>query len=216
MAQLNIKSSTIDKSLETATGFLKKLVGPSVEEMGLLFADNVKKWRFNNQVKNLKKIKEKLEKDNIPARVINPKVLFPYLEAISLEEDNDLHELWANLITNYIDPAKNLETIVYPEILRQLSSKEVKIIDDFYSGELIEWDGLPTPATYSEPKYTAFECANLVRLGLVKTMVNVDFAFVKNIETHSSVRVTHFGHAFYQACHRNPITNGVTSNDKTQ
>lgn len=208
MGELNIKSTTVEKSVEAATGFLQKLIGPSVEEMGLLFSDKIKAWRFNNQVRSLMKVQEKLEKAEIKAKIINPKVIFPYLEAVSLEEDEKLHELWANLIVNYIDPEKNLETTVYPEILKQLSSKEIKILDEFYSSELFEdWNGLPRPATYSEPKYSAFECANLVRLGLVKTTTTVDVLSIKNLEVHGNIRVTHFGHAFYQACHRKDNSN---------
>lgn len=65
MNEINIKSSTIEKSLELAKEFLSKLVGPSVEEMGLLFSDNVKLWRLKNQTRNFEKIKEIADKRGI-------------------------------------------------------------------------------------------------------------------------------------------------------
>jgi hypothetical protein len=36
MGEFDIKSSTIDKSLDMAKEFLQRFVGPSVDEMGLL------------------------------------------------------------------------------------------------------------------------------------------------------------------------------------
>ena len=58
MNEINIKSSTIEKSLELAKEFLGKLVGPSVEEMGLLFGDNIKLWRLKNQTRNFEKLRK--------------------------------------------------------------------------------------------------------------------------------------------------------------
>ena len=37
--------------LDLAKEFLQKLIGPSVEELGLLFSDNVKLWRLKNQIR---------------------------------------------------------------------------------------------------------------------------------------------------------------------
>src|SRR5690242_407264 len=65
MGELNIKSSTIEKSLDLAKDFLKKLVGPTVDEIGFLFADNVKLWRLKNQIKNLEKVRKIVQEENV-------------------------------------------------------------------------------------------------------------------------------------------------------
>ena len=54
--------------------------------------------------------------------------LFPYLEGIALEEEEDLQEMWANMFVNYIDTEKNLTMMVFPDILKHLSSNEVKML----------------------------------------------------------------------------------------
>ena len=120
MGELNLKSSTIEKSLDLAKDFLQKLIGPSVDELGLLFSDNVKLWRLKNQIRNLEKVKKIVDEEKIDIKQVNLKVLIPYLEGVSLEDDETLQDLWAKLFTNYIDTSKNLTINVYPNILKQL------------------------------------------------------------------------------------------------
>ena len=66
--QINIKSSTIEKGLELAKDFVGKLIGPTIEELGLLIADNVKYFRFKNQVRILNKARKYVESRNIKTR----------------------------------------------------------------------------------------------------------------------------------------------------
>lgn len=87
---MEIKSSTIEKGLELAKEFLGKLVSPTVEEIGLLIADNVKFLRFKNQVRILLKAKDYVERRNIKLKAIPIKILVPLLDKASLEEDEDL------------------------------------------------------------------------------------------------------------------------------
>jgi len=47
--KINIKSSTIEKGLDLAKEFLGKLIGPTVEEIGLLVGDSIKYLRFKNK-----------------------------------------------------------------------------------------------------------------------------------------------------------------------
>lgn len=131
MSELNIKSSTLEKGLEVVSGFLKTIIGKPAEEFGLMLADNVKLWRLNNQIRNLKKVQKICEKAKIKTKQVDLKVLMPYLESVSLEENDELQNLWANLFVNYIDSNKNLATHVYPSILSQLSSDEVKLLKYF-------------------------------------------------------------------------------------
>ncbi|OJW82200.1 MAG: hypothetical protein BGO69_16530 [Bacteroidetes bacterium 46-16] len=62
MTEINIKSSTIEKGLELAKDFLGKLISPTIEEIGLLISDNVKLYRFKNQVNILLKAKKIVER----------------------------------------------------------------------------------------------------------------------------------------------------------
>lgn len=121
---LNIKSSTIEKGLEIAKDFVDKLIGPSVEQIGLLFADNIKYFRFKNQVKILIKAKEYVESKNIDTKSIPLKILVPLIEKASLEENEELQNKWAIMITNLADSKKNLQNQIFPYILGQISIEE--------------------------------------------------------------------------------------------
>ena len=112
MKEIDLKSSTIDKALDLAKDFLQTLIGPSVGELGQFFADKVKVWRLKNQINTLGKVQKIIKEKNIEPKQINLKILLPYLDAVSLEEDEKLQDIWANLLVNYIDPTKNLISVV--------------------------------------------------------------------------------------------------------
>jgi hypothetical protein len=121
---LNIKSSTIEKGLEIAKDFIDKLIGPSIEQVGLLFSDNIKFFRFKNQVKILVKAKNYVENRNLDTKSIPLKILVPLIEKASLEESEELQDKWAIMITNLADSKKNLQNQIFPYILSQISIEE--------------------------------------------------------------------------------------------
>lgn len=210
MGELNIKSSTIEKSLDLAKDFLQKLVGPAVDEVGLLFADNVKLWRLKNQIRNLEKVRKIVEDESVDIKKINLKILVPYLDGVSLEDDENLQDLWANLFTNYIDTEKNLTLNVYPNILKQLSTNEVSLLKH------MSLNGSKIEASYRKSKDVSFteeEIANLERLGLIRETLELsqyggDYdhngQYKWDIEELSSGEfyITKFGHEFLDACER--------------
>jgi hypothetical protein len=211
MKELNIKSSTVEKSLDLAKGFLQKLIGPSVDELGLMFSDNVKLWRLKNQIRNLEKVKKIVEEQQINIKQVNLKVVIPYLEGVSLEEDETLQNLWANLFANYIDSAKNLTINVYPNILKQLSTNEVKILDFMRNSKsTVNFSGFRKT---SDILFNEEEIANLQRLGLIKEELEFsqyggDYAdngqYRWKIEEIGSGRyyISDFGGEFLGACAR--------------
>lgn len=127
--KFDITSSAIESSLDLAKGFVEKLVNPSVEELGLLIKDRISFWRFSNQVKILNKAKNICEKNNISIKSISPKILCPYLENASLEEDEELQDKWAALLVNMVDSNENVQNHVFPYILSQLSKEEFLFIE---------------------------------------------------------------------------------------
>jgi len=48
-----LESSVFNNSLELAKNFLQRLIGPPIDEIGLLLSDNVKIWRLRNKSKKL-------------------------------------------------------------------------------------------------------------------------------------------------------------------
>jgi hypothetical protein len=134
--EINISSSTIEKGLDKASGFLSKLIKPSIEEVGLLWADNVKLWRVKNLVKVLAKSQEYCEKNNVSIKQRALQTLFPLLENASLEEDDFFQDKWANLLSNMVDSEQNIENNVFPYILSQLSKDEFLTLEQVFCKRL--------------------------------------------------------------------------------
>jgi hypothetical protein len=211
MAEFDLKSSTIDKGLDLIKGFLERAFGPSIDEFGLMRQDNMKFRRAKNQLKVFQQAKELAEAGEIEIKQMNLKALFPLLEGIALEEDETLQDMWATLLVNYIDANKNLTINVYPTILQQLSSNEVKILEYMY----LNHDKLYSRYSFQKNKeitFTDAEIANLIRLGIIEEVPNIsqyggdfderngqykwDYEFFQPDEYRISV----FGSEFLMAC----------------
>jgi hypothetical protein len=205
MNDFNLKSTTIDKGLDLIKGFLDKAIGPSIEEFGLSISDNIKMRRLSNQLKNLEKVKKIAEDQNVNIKQINLKALFPYLEGAALEEEESLQEMWANLFVNYIDSDKNLTLTVFPDILKQLSSNEVKMLtfmnENFGRIRKSKWNNKTIDFPY---KFTLEEMGNLARLGLIREEGNYSFFDGGQIDKiiPENYYLTELAEAFLKACHR--------------
>jgi hypothetical protein len=129
---INLTSTAIEKGLDLAKDFLGKLIGPAIEETGLLLKDHATMWRFKNQVKMVVRAKEICEKHNIKPKTISLKLLTPLLEGASLEDDEYLQDKWANLLSNLVDSDQNIQNHVFPYILSQISRNEFKILETLF------------------------------------------------------------------------------------
>ena len=113
--------------------FLKKLLGPTISETGELIADQIRYRRFRNQVIIFTKAKELLLKNHLEPNSINLKTLSPLLEFSSLEEEEDLQNIWANVIANIssydTEQAINLKCI---EVLKSITPNEIILLDRFF------------------------------------------------------------------------------------
>ena len=122
--EFNIKSSTIEKGLDLVKDFVDKLISPTVSEIGLLLADNVKYLCGKNQVNILLKAKAYVEKNKIDIKQVPLKILVPFLENASLEEDETLQDKWAIMLANMASSETNLHNQIFPYILSQMSIEE--------------------------------------------------------------------------------------------
>lgn len=74
-------------------------------------------------------MKKIIDNENLKVKQGNLKIILPFLEGVALEEDETLQDMWTKLFINYIDAEKTSTVTVYPEILKQLSSTEVAILN---------------------------------------------------------------------------------------
>lgn len=135
--KIDITSTAIEKALDLAKEFLQKLIGPTVEEFGLLMSDNVKFLRFKNQIKILNRAQKYVEQKNLETKILPLKVLVPLLENASLEEDEILQDKWAHLLASLsTTPEEGLEARLV-KTLANLSAQEVKMLDFIYSAFIL-------------------------------------------------------------------------------
>jgi hypothetical protein len=126
-------NKAIEEAAKIAEEFLGKLVNPALEEGGGILSDTVKFWRFKNSINLVLKAKQFLEQKGIQPRKVLPKILIPIIENGSLEEDAEMQTRWSSMLAHSADPSSLIKIRPsHPEILKQLSPLEVKILDNFY------------------------------------------------------------------------------------
>lgn len=140
MNKIDITSTAVEKSIDMLKDFLNKLIGPAVEETGLLVKDKVSYYRFKNQLSILKKSKAIIEGSNIKVKPISLKLLIPFLEYASLEDNEELQDRWAILLSNLVDSEQSIENHVFPYILSQLSSEEYQSLQSTYESKTLRLD----------------------------------------------------------------------------
>lgn len=174
--------------------FLKNIVGVPIEEASYLLIDQLKFQRYKNQIKILQKAERFIKRKGITTKAIPIKILAPFLEQSSLEDDEFFQEKWANLLVNMVDSELNFQSNVFPYILNQISKEEYieleelirleknhKIDVDKFDSISNRKNSIDTSESMNlseKIKQTEqdgfslslkdFECANLIRLGLVR------------------------------------------------
>ena len=122
-------------------GFIARLFNNSVisNSFGLL-ADRLQFYRWERAELLFKKTQEKLHQRGIKElRTVPPKILLPLIENATLEEDDELHTLWANLLVTALTPQKEEVHALYINILRQLSGSQAKLLSELSKNhEIIE------------------------------------------------------------------------------
>lgn len=196
MNKLDITSTAIEKGIDSIKDFLNKLIGPAIEETGLLIADPIRLWRFKNQLKILEKAQKIVKDKNIDTKIISVKTLVPFLEYSSLEEDENLQDMWANLFVNYVDSNKNFTSSVYPYILSQISTEDLNVVNQFYER---------TTLHFSKINASQSLLSNLVRLGVLRNTQIVEKGFINygpesNYNYVDSFHLTPLGKEFIDCC----------------
>ncbi|SRR5579871_247783 len=135
--------NTVKGAIEAIYGPLEKmlrtLAGPAAEEIGLSFRDSVQAWRFKRQVRLFEQVKKICEGACIDLQAVKLPLLFNIVDKATVEEDDDLQDIWANMLSNAADPERaSLVTTAFPEILRQLCIDEVRFLNRVFSGREIE------------------------------------------------------------------------------
>lgn len=203
-----------EKTIDFASKFgslIARLTEGSLKQGAGMFEDKLVYFRWERQVRLMKRADEFM-KDNKITNPIPFKLAIPLLQGASLEEDDNLQDMWVKLLVNAVS-SKGIEIKrIYMDILERLSPLEVKILDKIY-GSQFNGDMYCVFATYSLPdsihiicdfdtKYpelnnTDVELAliNLARIGCLAPAVTISGG-----ENFSNINITHLGRRFYEAC----------------
>ncbi len=121
-----------EKSLQAAGTFLSLICRPALEEFGGLLGDKVRTWRLLNLVKILDKAKGKLEynydNDSLKLLKISPRVALPILEHGSMNDNDEVQEMWAGLLASSCSKKGDDENLIFVSLLEQLTNSQARIL----------------------------------------------------------------------------------------
>lgn len=119
---------------EKAGDFIAPLIKGSLVQAIGIFEDKLKYTRWERQMRMMDRVQKIMEEQKIT--VNNPlplKFALPLLQGASLEEDDDLQDLWINLLVNAVSSCNIEIKRVYMDILERISHQEAQIINSIYS-----------------------------------------------------------------------------------
>ena len=128
---LEVVKEAVKNLLAPVTDVMNKLFGPAATEIGLSWGEAFRVWRLKRTVRLLEEVKQIASDAGLDLKPVAPRLLFPILEAASLEDDEDLRQRWVALLTNAARTDFDNEVLpAFPDILKQLTSQEAKFLDE--------------------------------------------------------------------------------------
>lgn len=219
--QLGVKVSADDKTItagiqgnqDAVNNFFNGIVPDFIKDGVGILSDQMKLWRWSNQIEIIKKAQAKIEASGLPKHQIPLKVLVPIIQNSSLEEDPNMQEKWANMLANAA--TGNVEVSPnYAAILNELSAVEVSILEKIYSEVNDESDyakrrelqfdasKLKTMLSITDEKMDLI-IENLYRLNLLQAPAGHGIAVGEHkfaLRTTKIFEFTTLGYEFVKAC----------------
>jgi hypothetical protein len=209
----------IDASVKFGA-FLDKCLGKGFAHLGDAFSDWAQAFRYRNLLILIDKVESihrdrQLQGKTIP---LLPKHVIPILEHASLEDDDDVRQMWAGLIANSSDPEVKFSIRkLYIEILSSLDPLDVYILNSLTDESLDERFGLMTGEHLNAEQISLeierdyedvlISLSNLSRHGLIidswkNSLESLDYGYsgfrVNNPK--SNFRLSHLGGILLDGC----------------
>lgn len=164
--KIDISSTMVEKGIDLVQDFLRPLIKPPLEELGLFAQDGIRGWRFSNQLRMFENAQIEIKKRGITTKQISLKSLLPLLDLSSLEEQEELNKRWVAMLVNFIDSKKSFENTVFPYILSQISTQEALALEFMKNKDCVEISDFPSELDMSDAPLS-----NLIRLGLIRELL---------------------------------------------
>jgi hypothetical protein len=124
---------------EKVGSFVAKVIGEPLESAVGMLSDRLRFMRWERQIRMVDRCEEIMRKRRIEGktRAVPPKLALPIIENASLEENNQLQDLWANLLSSALDPNfKGTLRSAFIDIIKQLEIVDAHILSFLYRSYL--------------------------------------------------------------------------------
>lgn len=123
-------NTAVKRSFDGVEAFLKSVCMPALDEVGLMLKDQVRYWRLCNILRIIEKAKGKIEFTDEQLQIkAHPRVALAIIENGSLNDDDEVQELWAGLFASSCNGSgQHDENLIFVDLLKQLTNNEAKIL----------------------------------------------------------------------------------------
>lgn len=217
-----------------AGGWLDRIFGQGIEDtVALHWSDRIRARRIERAIYDwvkltslLSKVQDRLDSKSATLRIVPPKIALSILEHATIEDDDDLHSLWANLLSTGLDASAGQIYRKYISVLADLTHDDAVVLkllcEDWLNPEKppkpYPVEGLVYgPSVDGTASHDAVSIITLNRLGLISPAYTDFVSYIPNdersfkepsffqgtdVRTYGNlevVEVTAFGIAFYKA-----------------
>lgn len=205
---LTTQDAEFEADLKEVSDFMSRVTPGAVKEGGGIIQDQVRYWRWRNQIRIFKKAKQLIGADP-QLHEVKIKVLVPLVENASLEDDDSLQDKWAAMLANAATQNRTVMPL-FPALLKELSTIEVTILDSLYNlhaqatSQPVQFDKKKIAMVYKiDPSDMDVIVENLFRLNICSSPGSVgaligDYPF--SVHTNEIFELTALGIAFIEAC----------------
>ena len=191
--------------------FVARFIEGPLEKASRIVENELSYMLWGRQARFMKRTQELLEEVGLsePTRPIPMTVAIPLFQAASLEEDDDLQDIWATLLVNAANADSGVDVQrMYVSILEKFGHLEVRILQTIYSSPIKRLDGVRTELLPDRivdqpyrgqpplpPETVELSLWNLSRLGCIRPDGNLGIRHVY---------LTTLGERLVDACTLNP------------
>ena len=122
-----------EAAIQPLANLIKKLNGGAGEQIGGILTDEIAARRQIRRMYLFKKVQQAIENAGFEPQRIPDNIWAPILQEASLQEDETLQDIWANLLANAADPRRATPVLPsFSSILREFTSREARLLDFVY------------------------------------------------------------------------------------
>ncbi len=135
-AKAELSGEVSTESLDNVFSALLDIFSPVSHGLGLL-GDHLHSIRTKLAIKQLAHAKELAEKHNIQVKPVPAKVLVPYIEAVSLEDDlsGELKDMWSSILLKSND-FNGADTVHFIDLMKKISKDRAIALQKVFEYEI--------------------------------------------------------------------------------